>query len=195
MREITPRKPLHFILLSIALLYAAVLLLAPIVEELLFRGILQQWLNRLFSDHTSSVTGPDPESPPGPTEDDNATWEPAEIDGTPEVVALSPERDALARNLPVWLSIGLTSMIFAFLHLDQWPAPIAIFILSVWLGTVFRRSRSLITVMALHATFNGFSTIGLLLEALNRRIHPEGPQAAITLASRFLNVILGPITG
>lgn len=42
MREITPRKPLHFLLLGIALLYAAVLLLAPIlaiVQKALADGV------------------------------------------------------------------------------------------------------------------------------------------------------------
>ena len=52
MREITPRKPLHFLVLGIALLYIAVLLLAPIVT------IVQKALANGFQPVITSLSEP-----------------------------------------------------------------------------------------------------------------------------------------
>jgi membrane protease YdiL (CAAX protease family) len=59
----------------------------------------------------------------------------------------------------------LTSALFAAVHLPQWPAPIAIFFLSVGLGVVYQRTGSLIASFVMHALFNGFSTL-LLFQAV-----------------------------
>jgi hypothetical protein len=56
----------------------------------------------------------------------------------------------------------LTSLFFGFVHLPQWPAPIALFVLSISLGTVYQRTGSLIASSFMHATFNGLSTIALI---------------------------------
>ena len=59
------------------------------------------------------------------------------------------------------------------MHAAQWPAPIAIFVLSVALGTLYQRTGSLLAAIAMHGTFNGFSTLLLLLQALSRQIEPN----------------------
>src|SRR5262249_9205882 len=63
-----------------------------------------------------------------------------------------PARDSL-------LPIVLTSALFAAVHIPQWPAPIAIFFLSVGLGVVYQRMGSLFASFLLHALFNAFSTL------------------------------------
>jgi membrane protease YdiL (CAAX protease family) len=55
-----------------------------------------------------------------------------------------------------------TSLIFGALHFDQWPAPIAVFLLAVAIGYVYERTGSLIAAFCMHATFNGLSTLFLL---------------------------------
>ena len=70
--------------------------------------------------------------------------------------------------------------VFAAMHAPQWPAPIAIFILSVALGTLYQRTGSLLAAALMHGTFNGFSTLVLLLQALSRQIEPN--QAAQQVA-------------
>ena len=57
----------------------------------------------------------------------------------------------------------MTSLIFAGLHFQQWPAPIALFPLSLMLGYVYQRTGSLFASMAMHATFNGVSMVIALL--------------------------------
>jgi membrane protease YdiL (CAAX protease family) len=153
--------------------------LAPVVEELLFRGVLQQWLIKLFTDRPLVTEEPAGWSATAPDGDDS-TWEPEDL---PEgLTPPDPGRSMQARGpaaAAVLVSILVTSGLFAGMHLAQWPAPIAIFVLSIWLGTVYQRSGSLIAAMALHGTFNGFSTLMLLLEALSRRLAPGAPHAVL----------------
>ena len=82
---------------------------------------------------------------------------------------------------PAGLPIVLTSLAFASLHATQWPAPLAIFLLSMALGVLYHRTGSLLAVITMHATFNGFSTLLLLLTALSRRA-----QAHPTMAKAFI---------
>lgn len=62
--------------------------------------------------------------------------------------------------------IVLTSTLFALVHFPQWPAPLAIFFLSLGLGYVFERSGSLIASMVMHALFNGLGTLLLFVMIL-----------------------------
>jgi membrane protease YdiL (CAAX protease family) len=78
-------------------------IVAPIIEELAFRGILLPWLRR--------IVGP-------------------------------------------WPAILLCSAIFAIAHFDAWPAPIALFVLALFLGYLAHRTTSIVGPIVLHATFN-----------------------------------------
>src|SRR5262249_47807652 len=57
------------------------------------------------------------------------------------------------------LAIVLASSFFAAVHLPQWPAPLAIFVLSIGLGLVYRRTGSLTSAIVMHAMFNGLGTL------------------------------------
>ena len=71
------------------------------------------------------------------------------------------------------LAIVVTSLLFAAMHLPQWPAPIAIFLLSLGLGTLYQRTGSLLAAIAMHGTFNGFNTVLMLMEAIDHQLHPH----------------------
>lgn len=86
---------------------------APLFEELLFRGILLPWLRRV---------------------------------------------------LGVWPAIVTSSLLFAVLHADAWPAPIPLFVLALFLGYLAYRTSSLVAPIVLHATFNGVSMLALVLQ-------------------------------
>ena len=84
------------------------------------------------------------------------------------------------------MAILSTSLLFAAMHAAQWPAPIAIFVLSVALGALYQRTGSLLAAIAMHGTFNGFSTLLLLLQALGRQIEPNhAAQQAAPVAGFF----------
>jgi membrane protease YdiL (CAAX protease family) len=154
--------------------------LAPWIEELLFRGIFQRWLERFVDDGTvpAKTSQESERSVTRIHEDKILFWEPpyASLKHEPLESGDDSPKSRLELvdkpALPLFrLPIFFTSVLFAALHLPQWPAPIAIFVLSVSLGTVYQRSGSLLSSIAMHAAFNGVNTLILLLAALSQRIH------------------------
>ena len=142
------------------------MLLAPAAEELIFRGVIQGWLTRLFT--TLAEADPKPDEPSGLLETIDLGGPSAPAGRRPRLLPRMPRplREASRR----WASSGvmpvvLTSALFALLHAEQWPAPLAIFFLSLGLGAVYQRSGSLLTSFTIHTLFNGFSTL-LLFTAL-----------------------------
>ena len=89
-------------------------MIAPFLEELMFRGILLPWLRR--------VLGP-------------------------------------------WPAIVVSSFLFGVAHFDAWPAPIALFVLALFLGYLANRTTSLVAPIVLHATFNA-ANMALLIMAI-----------------------------
>jgi membrane protease YdiL (CAAX protease family) len=113
--------------------------LAPMLEELIFRGFLLSWLSRRQNGWQTGTF-------PGPN--DSATQ------GAPGCPRFSRS------------AIVVTSLVFAAVHAPQWPAPIAIFVLALALGTVYARTGSLIASVIMHSAFNGVSTAVLFLALL-----------------------------
>jgi membrane protease YdiL (CAAX protease family) len=171
----TPRKhPLEQMVLaqpsvSMALLaFVSAVILAPAAEELIFRGIVQSWLAGLFL--RSSVKKPAPEvGDDGLSDPLDLVREAIDPEMRPEWTSPVTELVPDEGPRPLWtqvLPIIFTSAFFALVHLPQWPAPIAIFLLSLGLGTVFQRTGSLVTSFTMHALFNGFSTLMLFYATL-----------------------------
>ncbi len=135
--------------MSLALITAVVL--APAMEELLFRGLLQRWLIKLFARAVSaSVAANAPEitiATPDALAGDESTEQPALVTWTS----------------PAALGIVSTSLVFAAVHAPQWPAPIPLFVFSVALGVVFQRTGSLIAATIMHAMLNAISTFVMIL--------------------------------
>jgi membrane protease YdiL (CAAX protease family) len=144
--------------------------LAPMFEELAFRGLLQSWLVGVLDRDASppamilqeeAVCRPPTEQAPAAE-----VWD-AELDHhTFSKVASSPLRPATETLGRRWLGIVLTSLLFAYVHAPQWPAPIALFALALVIGTVYYRTGSLIAAIFMHATFNGISTLMLFMAVL-----------------------------
>jgi membrane protease YdiL (CAAX protease family) len=72
-------------------------------------------------------------------------------------------RSFLGAGPAIWISAG----IFAIAHMDAWPAPIALFILALFLGYLAHWTTSLVASIVLHATFNAASLALLLLMILS----------------------------
>jgi membrane protease YdiL (CAAX protease family) len=176
------------------------MVLAPLIEELLFRGILQRWLGRFVEDRPLP-TATIPENGWSATlesENNSFLWDSEYT--PPKSTSIDPGSELLdsghqpaeqpssrSSNLPILL----TSILFAAMHLPQWPAPIAILLLSMALGTVYQRTGSLLASITMHATFNGINTMLLLLAAIGHHIQaPIQPAALAFSASSVLTDFL-----
>lgn len=141
---------------------AAVLLAAPIVEELIFRGVVQPWfittpraadLTMLAAIITFLILGVRLDS-----------WWPLLF-----LFIVSPCYLAFEAATWRWLprpdaarGIYATSLLFAALHFGDWPAPVPLFVLSLGLGMLAYRTQSLLGPVAMHAAFNAVSTVDVI---------------------------------
>ncbi|OQA02028.1 MAG: CAAX amino terminal protease self- immunity [Planctomycetes bacterium ADurb.Bin412] len=109
---------------------------APIAEELLFRGLLQNFLIRIFTRNYAGM--PD------------VTFAGEKGVSAISAAAENPPPDSVRAR---WLGILVTSLVFAVFHAQwqQWPA---LFVLSLVLGYSYERRGNLLICMFTHAFFN-----------------------------------------
>jgi membrane protease YdiL (CAAX protease family) len=141
---------------GIALAYLSAVILAPLCEEMLFRGVMQGYLNKirltprrrteLVLANGAALECADPDAP--------------EAEPFPSGSGFSAEPER--RRFSAY-PIVLTSLVFAAVHAPQMPAPFAIFFLSLALGWLYDRTGSLTPSIVLHAAFNGFNTTLMIL--------------------------------
>ncbi|MCA9119281.1 MAG: CPBP family intramembrane metalloprotease [Planctomycetaceae bacterium] len=118
---------------------------APISEELVFRGFLQGWLERLplfHADLEAFLLGQRET-----TEEDDQLFQ--ECNRKLQRVAPMP--------------ILLSSMIFALMHFSHGPDPVALFVLALALGYVYQRTHCLLPCVIVHACLNGTTMLFLWL--------------------------------
>ena len=128
-----------------AMLVVGACVIAPLFEEMLFRGHVQTLLRRALlrlSRHAERpappagfpviIPGAEPAPPPPPAPARPTAWQ-------------------------TWLAIVLTSVAFALLH-PAWTQPM-IFALSLALGYAYERTGDLWVSITIHAVFNSVSTI------------------------------------
>jgi membrane protease YdiL (CAAX protease family) len=143
----------------VKLALVSAVLLAPIAEELFFRGVLMGWLTKFWGRFDRSIQLKA-----------LTTAVEGEESGLAELVpeATPPETAWVTRVLPnprAGSSLAsvmpnvVTSLLFAGVHAAQWPAPLPIFTLSLALGALYQRTGRLIAPIVLHGVFNGVSTL------------------------------------
>lgn len=168
--------------LSLAVIFWAVGVMAPIAEELVFRVLLLGWAERAIERWTGEKGGarrivptqsvsathppagdqprvdsgsgePNPYQTPG----DAASTANASAD-VPAEAASSPASASAAR-----LALVFTSLLFAGAHATQWPDPIALFVFSCGLGFLYQRTHRWLPSVVMHATLNTFSLTALAI--------------------------------
>lgn len=126
-------------------------MLAPLWEELLFRGHIQTLILRLVQYLVALSRGQGPAAVPVDL--------PAQPAGPLAYEGPNTSQPAWAS----WLAIVLTSLLFAAIH-PTWSAPV-IFLLAVCLGYAYDRTGNLWVPITMHAMFNTTSTLLFLAGA------------------------------
>lgn len=127
-----------------AVLVLAAVVVAPLAEELFFRGLLQTALLRFGRPRFLR-----PEIPPH---------------DLPDAVPLADASDAAITPRWRWTTILLASLAFAAVHYfaGGWEAVLVILPLAIALGYLYERTGNLFASITLHALFNATSTLLVL---------------------------------
>ncbi len=174
----TKPDPMFFVVSG----FSAVIV-APFAEELMFRGWLQGWLekipafrndpNKLFmGERADNTTPPVDGKKPLPPEDVEYSLElskhsPDNPYAAPTSYTVKWEEtiddEHLAR--PVLWPILISALAFALMHYTQLPAPIPLFFLAVGLGYLYQRTHRLLPCIVVHFLLNAISMGMLLIDA------------------------------
>lgn len=146
----------------------SVTIIAPILEELLFRGLLQGWLRGKYQTVTDRIL---PRSPsvydPTPV-DDLVLHESGNPYEAPQVrVTLAPA-ELQRRRLVAWAPVFITSGAFAVAHLGHGPAPIPLFLFSLALGYLYEKTGRLAPSIIAHFMLNLCTSILLWVAIMYR---------------------------
>jgi len=112
--------------------FVAAVCVAPLVEEWLFRVLLQGWLEKL------------------------AAWWPAALHVSP-IVNEPGEEVPGATNAalrPAWWPIAVSALLFALAHYSHGPDPIPLFVLALGLGYLYRQTHRLLPCVVVHLLVN-----------------------------------------
>jgi membrane protease YdiL (CAAX protease family) len=151
--------------------FFSAMIAAPLLEEIIFRGVLQPWLAaRRWGGHLAML-GALALALLYRQEQMLAAWRQdvaSLLEATTPalfVLALVPVYLLVWRfsRTPVPPAIFGTSFLFACFH-RWWPTPVPLFVLALGLGVLAQRTRSLVGPIVLHSLFNGISCVQLLLE-------------------------------
>jgi membrane protease YdiL (CAAX protease family) len=150
---------------------------APILEELLFRGILQAWLTqRSWGGHVAVVmalmiaalVSIDRIQASGPGD---SRWDTLDrLAPVLFVLATLPAYVYAERLTWRWLpypyaaqGIYGSALLWAMVHAPVWPSPLPLFFLGLGLGYLAYRTQSVIGTMVAHALFNGMSCLSIAI--------------------------------
>ena len=126
-----PQLPLRILIVVVAVL------VAPVLEEMLFRGLVQTTIRSLLEQwHGLPARGR------FHGQDGHATFTPS-------------------TRLRIWLAIVISSVFFALMHANagHWPA---LFVLGVCMGYAYEKSGSLLRSIFIHSLFNATTIIATL---------------------------------
>jgi len=158
------------------LIAVSALVIAPIWEELMFRGVVQYWLaKRDWGGHLamslSAIIGLGTLFSSSPDFDDY-TFKALTAKVSPIffVIAMIPGYLFLDQVVRRWIpdrkafqAIYGAALLFGMVHSFAWPTPIPLFVLGLGLGFLAYRTQSLLGPILVHFLFNAVACLSLVL--------------------------------
>jgi membrane protease YdiL (CAAX protease family) len=142
---------------------------APVLEEMIFRGLLQRYFAQEWWGGHAAVALAFAVAMSSCWARVRAAALPAaalnEAGPALFILALVPAYLFVVRRsrTPAGPAIFGTSALFAAIHSSVWPSPVALFVLALGLGILAHRTRSLAGPMLLHGLFNAIACVRLVL--------------------------------
>ena len=169
-------------LLTILSAWWMAVVVAPVSEEIFFRGILQGWLSRLFVNNAqpeAALIGGWPggqssspasvgqrESAAGTDAAENRISENPYQSSTTAAVREPVAEEPQYYVAQAWFPVVVSSLLFSLVHLGQGPAPIPIFVFAVGLGMIYRQTGRIVPCIVAHFCLNCFSMSIFTIEQL-----------------------------
>jgi membrane protease YdiL (CAAX protease family) len=154
-----------------ALIVFIAVVVAPVLEETVYRGVLQPWFAGMPDGGAVAMAMA---MAAAVTMRWTLITESLQHGGKGLLTALLAAFFVLAM-VPFYLlvarrplrpespAIFATALLFASMHAAVWPSPVPLFVLGLGLGTLMARSGSLVGPMVLHGLFNAMTCVMLLL--------------------------------
>lgn len=155
-------------------------IVAPLVEEFLFRGLFQGWLEKLVSRYhavealplaeivephqATAVESENQVSEEGTSDRDSNPYAPPTPDVKPALAGDPVGETVYPTGFLGALPILASSAIFAALHMAHGPDWIPLFFLALGLGYLYRQTHRLLPCITVHFLLNGCSMGLLFLE-------------------------------
>jgi membrane protease YdiL (CAAX protease family) len=145
---------------------------APLIEELLFRGVIQGWLTRCLRGSHVTVLFSLIIALPWSAKDWRLLHEQPDVavliqvlSPTAFVLLLVPAYVGVCMRsrTPEAPAVFAASLLFAMVHRSVWPSPVPLFVLALGLDWLARRTQSLVGPVVLHALFNGVACVQMFL--------------------------------
>ncbi len=172
--------------LTIASTWFAAVLVAPVCEEIFFRGILQSWLQRLGHQSNAPLemaiaggwgsgnVSEFSEKTANPATDDLPLG--SEMGGyensnePPNLSAVETRSSAVPYvqfdSSATWMPLIVSAAVFGLAHVGQGAAPIPLFVFGLALGYLYRQTGSILPCIVLHMGLNGFSMFWFTMQIL-----------------------------
>lgn len=152
------------------LLVFSAVVVAPVLEETVFRGVLQPWFAGMRHGGAAAMAAAFGVALVGRQ---SLLIDSLRNNGRGLLTAATPALFVLvmvpfcwsvARRPPRPESAAVfgTALLFASMHASVWPTPVPLFVLGLALGTIMARTGSLVGPMVLHGLFNAVTCVVLL---------------------------------
>lgn len=146
-------------------LWLSAVVIAPLAEELFFRGVIQTSLTHYYAPRNYAPRIRRPGSAPSnaPVEEQQGSSESATVQGAAEESAeksIGESAGTIAASVPTddfrsrWLPILVTACVFGMIHFPQPQAVPTLILFALGMGYVYHRTGSLIPSMTMHVLFN-----------------------------------------
>jgi membrane protease YdiL (CAAX protease family) len=155
----------------------AAVIVAPVVEEFLFRVVFQGWMERVIAlyvaphfaaTHVAEESTNEPIGPLGPRYDQGLQDDLTNPYRSPTAMSyrspLRPEGTSEEASWVMAVPIVISSACFALVHAAHGVAPYPLFLFALALGYLYQRTHRLIAPVVLHACLNACSLLFLFLQ-------------------------------